>query len=143
MIQTFLHTALSLWMLLSTSGLILNKHFCRNELQKFSLFVEAEDCHRADSSDLCPLHHTASHDNPDHEKENDCCENQTDLFKLDEVKTSETWNVYDGAKLKLLAIALVSIKYYLPSSISFPSFLHYKPPPLVCNLPVRLQTFLL
>ncbi len=74
----------------------------------------------------------------DHEK--GCCDDQSSLFKLDQPQSFEL-PALDLNPAFLTALVSSSFSA-VPSPDEHPThFLTYKPPPLVCDRPVLLQTF--
>lgn len=87
------------------------------------------------------MHSANSHDNEPESK--NCCENET-VYVKSEADQHISASVAD-IKLNpvLLSVLFVALQIELPSSDAQSlSYLNYKPPSLVCDLPVRLQTFL-
>ncbi len=60
MLRKIIHIFLFLLLLVTTTGLVVSKHFCKKVFVSASLFVEAEDC--------C---------------EKECCENHSEFLQLD------------------------------------------------------------
>jgi hypothetical protein len=63
----------------ATSGVVLNKHYCRGMFRSQALFVQPPSCHEQVAS--CPFHAVQ----PDNNKPDGkgCCDTSTELFKLD------------------------------------------------------------
>ncbi len=89
----------------------------------------------------CPMHST---EQPHGEKKSkDCCDDETEYLK------SETDQIATASQLEidvipfLLSVLIVAFQIDLPSiDLQSLQYLNYKPPQIVCDLPVRLQTFL-
>ena len=134
------HIVLAFLLFISSAGVIINKHYCRDELKSMALFLEAEVCHKEKAMKSCPMH---SKDRTDEEEEKDCCDNRTEYCKADEDQLAPTFRTafqlntnFWPAKLNAYYLELVSIEartfYYL----------NYKPPLIVWDLPISLQTLL-
>ena len=130
---------LALLVFISSSGLVLNKHYCMNELKNTALFFKAKSCHEESPMANCPMHkHMAS------SEKKDCCNDETEYIKseVDQIQT-----IADGLSLKHLFQPGI---FWTPLSIDSPTFykqlihyLNYKPPLLACGLWVRFQALLL
>lgn len=131
MFLKFLHVLLSGLLMVSSGGLLVQKHYCSGELKNAAFFVKPESCHAAQNT--CP-HHPAG------EKEKDCCQNEVEFLK--------------GVDLMQLADLALQVPVYNPLVVpvfvgSFqmeaknhqPSFFLYKPPPPPLLMPARLQQF--
>ena len=72
-------------MLLSSSGFVMQKHYCQNELKKYALFVKPSECesHTA-KKPLCPLHaeHSSDTSTPSSDTKG-CCENEIEFLKIE------------------------------------------------------------
>lgn len=135
------HIALALLLFISSTGVVLNQHYCRGELKSQALFRAAPACHAAQAAATCPLHpHPPASDN---KSAKGCCNDETEYFKsdIDQMTTASEVAVpfHSGT-----GPGLVRALPLLPPIAARPSlqYLHYKPPQLVYNLPLRLQAFL-
>ena len=45
MIQKIVHIVLAMMVLLSSSGFIVQRHFCQNELKSVSIYLKPDHCH--------------------------------------------------------------------------------------------------
>ncbi len=123
MILRILHIFLACLVLVSTTGLTINKHYCKNELKNVAFFVKAKACHETKKV-TCP-HHQPTDEKP-------CCENTTDYFIAD------TDQVYPTNHLEVTSFDEIGIDplfYVLTShNNSFPLYnewLCFRPPPLL------------
>lgn len=139
LLQRFLHITLALLLLISSSGLVLSQHFCRGELKSVALFAEATPCH-AKAKRTCPNHPPA----PEEKKAmKGCCDTEVDFLQLDADQLAADLPSPNLELPVLLAVLQVALDIY-PTTIApreRPHYLNYKPPLLVSDLPVRLQTF--
>lgn len=144
MVYKALHITLASLLWLSSTGFVLNKHYCQDILRDMSVFVQAENCHdrmarkHGDMPKSCPMHKTKAADK--HEK--DCCDDTAEYLHLDEdlLKAESTNLSFDGPLPVVFSWYATGLAAY-DIDHSHPEFLHYKPPPLVCDLSVALQTF--
>ncbi len=145
MIKSIAHISLAALVYFSSLGVLLNAHFCKGELKHLSAYLPAERCHDMQEAAMpadCPMHQQNKHcEAPTPEDEKDCCDNSTEYFKNDHEQQFE-FSVLEWSPQ--LTAALLSI-----SPLDLPGtdrrtveYLNYKPPLLVCDRPVSLQTFL-
>ena len=125
---------------LSTTGLVINSHYCKDELKSSALFLKARPCHSIKAKAVCPMHSaTGLSQNED----NDCCDDKSKLLKSDtelnhvptctDLDQSQEWN----------PVVFQSPSNHDPTIFqSHLRYLNYKPPLIVCDIPLRLQTFL-
>ena len=116
-------------------------HYCQDELKSMAIFLEAEACHQEKAMASCPMHSSESHHG---EKESQgCCDDETQYVKSETeqfVQANETEINFNPV---LLSVLFVALQIELPSiDTRSIQYLNYKPPLIVCDLPVRLQTFL-
>jgi len=121
--------------------MVLNQHHCKGELKSVAFFVEAESCHSPSEAAMpadCPFHPQPE---ADHDPDNGCCDDETQLIKVPSVQEAishlwqapVTWTLSpEPGPLFLWASSYHRAALFLTT---------YQPPPLVCNMPVRLQTF--
>lgn len=140
MLGRIFHIALALLLLISSSGLVLSQHFCRGELKSVAVFAEATPCH-AKAKRTCPNHPPA----PKQEKAmKGCCDTEVDFLQLDVDQLAADVITPDLQLPVLLAVLQVALDIY-PTVVTERTrthYLNYKPPLLVRDLPVSLQTFL-
>jgi len=73
-----IHIALMVLVYLSSTSLMISKHFCSDELMGTSFMTEAESCHSDESAPLpCPNHPV------DQKDKKDCCSNEFQLVKTE------------------------------------------------------------
>ena len=106
-----------------------------------AIFFEAEACHQEKAMTSCPMHSSETHHG---EKESKgCCDDETEYLKSETDQIATTSEVEINVNPVLLSALLVALQIELPSiDDQSLQYLHYKPPLIVCDLPVRLQTFL-
>ncbi|MCB0853738.1 MAG: hypothetical protein KDD63_16045 [Bacteroidetes bacterium] len=145
MIQKLTHIILITTVLLSSSGLIIQKHFCQNELKSVSIYVKPDQCHpkaSASTPKACPMHGREKMARPHKPEQKGCCDDSAEFFKLD-TKFVITSDADFTADIQLIDFYQESpIDDFLESeSLKF-HYLNYKPPLLVCDVAVSLQTFI-
>lgn len=139
LLHKLFHIILALLLFISSTGLVINKHYCQNELKSIALFVKAKACHSDSAMKNCPFHNP-----PDGEKkEKDCCNDETEYVKVDEEQLTPTVEYNLPLNPVLISTLFVVLNFELPAfDKQTLHYLNYKPPLIVCDLPVRLQTFL-
>lgn len=89
----------------------------------------------------CPMHNAEKHHG---EKESKgCCDDETQYVKSEIDQYAQTSEVEINFSPVLLSVLFITLHIELPSIDNQSlQYLNYKPPLIVCDLPVRLQTFL-
>lgn len=112
---------------ISTSGLLIQAHFCQNQLQSISLYLTSESCHEADAPS-CNSSAKTCCQQKESTKSDNCCHNTTDFVKLD----LDQYFFKDYSKEKNFDFVGFSDYSKLQTTTSFFKneiiFLHYKPP---------------
>lgn len=125
-IASVLHIILSFAVLASSTGFVVDKHYCRGELKHTALFSKAKGCMGAEQS-------ACKRDVPcdGHQKwaQKSCCQNTVEFLKSGQDQKNK--GVY-AFSLKLpVASAALFINDLFPlsiSEVSLSAFLFYKPP---------------
>lgn len=101
--------------------------------------MEAEPCHSGMPMD-CPMH-AGSHHQQD--KKKDCCDNKTEYIKLSQLYSEKNPDlVITPLNGFPVIMDQTPLSADLFSELLHPHYQNYKPPLLVCNYTVSLQTFL-
>lgn len=126
---------------ISSTGLVLNKHYCQDQLKSQALFLAAKSCqHQKMVTVPCPVHGTM--EVPADEDKN-CCNNESEYLKADQDLINYSFEVEQVKPLLFLA----AYAYAFLESPSFDqeasiNYTHYRPPIIVYDRQVHLQTFL-
>jgi len=132
------HIIFALLLFISSTGLVINRHYCQNELKSKAVFLKAQPCHQKRVMSGCP-----NHDPMQKGEDKDCCKDKTEYLKLDQDQIIPNIDLRQ-AVFPLIAPVVFTV---LSPTVGFYKkslhYLNYKPPLLVCDLPVRFQTFLL
>jgi hypothetical protein len=132
---------LAVLVFVSSSGLVFSKHYCQGELKNTALFVEAAPCHGVGKVAKCPRHAPAQEEDGLNKK--GCCDTQTDFLKVEDAQLSTAADFLTIDTPALLAVLFFFLPFeVIAADTKTRHDLHYKPPLLVCDLPVSLQTFL-
>lgn len=134
---------LALAVLFSSTGFTVNKHYCQGELKDLALFVHAQSCHKKNMHQSCSTDKDSCTGH-DHEKDNNCCDDDTDYHKLDQNQQIESFQLELLKNPVLLSTIFVILNIELPSVDANTLHQTTYQPPIVCeDIPVLLQTFLL
>lgn len=137
MIQKCLHIILVITVLLSSAGILVNKHFCEKELKSISFFTKAKNCH--ESNKTCPRHKTTA---PEEEEKN-CCENEVEYYKIDQDQDIQTLSFELLNPNFLQAFIAVFIQPFTAfAENESHQFLTYRPPIVSKDIVVAFQRFL-
>lgn len=141
MIYRIGHILLASLLFISSAGFVLNRHYCQDELKSMAIFFEAEACHQEKTAASCPMH--KAENQRDKKESKGCCDDETEYVKSETDQYVQTSEVEVNFNPILLGVLFVALQIELPSiDTQSLQYLNYKPPLIVCDLPVRLQTFL-
>ncbi len=137
---------LSLLMLMSSIGLSVGVHMCGGMLQNLALFHKADACPMEQVPTPPSCHSQPEAASPaDKRADNGCC--QDDLFVVDgvdhavSVKADTSYKAPDFYALSVLQTAFLFILQQQEAPAT--AFVIYAPPPLVRDIPVLVQSFLI
>ena len=131
----------ALILFISSSGLLIQSHFCQNQLQSISLFLKPESCHKNVSHHCKSATKKCCKVKPVQEN-NNCCHNIADFVKLDLDQYFFKYHLND----KVVDFVKI-LKYYnqlIPHSFVQKKikFFNYKPPLIDFDLQTHFQIFL-
>jgi hypothetical protein len=144
LLRKVFHILLAILVFISSSGLMFSKHYCQGELKNTALFVEAASCHSLAKRKFCPHHNSSTQkETTEVTVNNSCCATVTDFVKNEDHQLSYGIESPVTDILPFLPV-MPSGLYTAAPMVNFKAayYLHYKPPLLVCDFPVCLQTFL-
>ena len=76
--QKSIHIGLMLLVYLSSTSMMISKHYCSDQLKSTSFLTDAETCHDKDPArKSCPNH------SPDQQEKKDCCSSEYNLIKTE------------------------------------------------------------
>lgn len=128
MIRKFLHITLALYLTMLSGGVVLNKHYCGEMLESISVYLDAPSC--CDNAD--PMQ--------------DCCHNESTVFALDKNFFNQSSLVIAQAPVfQIIIPEFTFLNELFHNTISVKSiiFPDYSPPPLIADIQVAVQSFLL
>lgn len=105
-----------------------------------AMFIKAEACHSKKAMAACPMH---SAPNQDGKESKDCCDDQSELIKLEQEQQFPSPNL--DLQLPIPAPLIIPATSSWPNAVlerHSRDYLRYKPPVLVCDRTVLLQAFL-
>ena len=135
------HLAFALVILLGSSGLVLNAHYCSGEMLSRAIFVKAAPCSHANpAAKACPMHGLMKADGADSKK--DCCSDKSEYIRSQDTKYSSQQEIQDDWVPVHFQPGTGSV--YIQTPVIDPKTIHFlnlKPPLIVSDLPVVLETF--
>ncbi|MDN5214585.1 hypothetical protein QQ020_21070 [Fulvivirgaceae bacterium BMA12] len=124
---------LALLLLLTTSGITLNKHYCMGRLKSIAVFHKAESCMPE-----------MAMEGDDKSCAKSCCEDVSEELKVTDLNKvtfgfdlSPTWHPFAVSHPLTVDFDFISL------IISRSSYLNYKPPLIDLDIPTLVQSFLL
>lgn len=143
MLTRIFHITLAVLLFISSTGFVVNKHYCQDELKSMALFIQAEACHKEKAVRSCPFHASPHEEGQQKEGKKGCCDDKAEYVKSDDEQLAQSFKI--DLELNPVLVSAINV----PLSIELPSidehslhYLNYKPPLIVFDIPVRLQTFL-
>lgn len=136
MIKRSLHIILAISILLSSTGLVISKHFCQNELVDIAVFSKAISC-QGEGNNHLPY---STEGELIHRK--DCCKDSSNHLKVEVEQQAEAQSDF-SKNIKTQEAPLTHASIIEETHVS--SLLNrfkYKPPLLVYDISVNLQVFL-
>ena len=141
MLRRLLHIWLACLILLSSTGVVFSKHYCRGSLQTVAVFTKAKSCHDVQRNS-CPMH--AGNPKVTKHQDNNCCDNQVAFLKSDIDQTLSAAQYLPAAALSLLlALPFASPALNVNWEAQHHAYLCFQPPPpRWSNITVEWQIFL-
>ncbi len=140
MIIRFLNIVLALLVFVSSTGFTVNRHFCKNQLKDVRIFFKAEDCYQKyyvqKTKKSCHLEKKSC--------ESNCCNNTSEYHKLDLDQQISSFDFKSFDDPYFIGVLWLAMNFKLSTNDSKSiDYLNYKPPLIISDLSVDLQTFLL
>ncbi len=133
-VQAIAPLFLSFLMLVGSVGVTVNRHFCRGELKSVAVFAEVEACHQEATEPVCPLHAAAK---------KGCCNDEHEFVKSDIdkqlVDATDLPTPPAFTPLLLKPLTPPPAQHLRPRPTE--TYLHYRPPPLLIDVPRLYQVF--
>ena len=136
-------------LLIASVGYSVDFHYCQGNLKSFSFTGKAESCHiikDGKSKSSCPFHsYLPEKDGNESILAKSCCENQTHQFNSDIDQNLNGFD-FECRYHNLQPLSLLGLFPEYSFNIfagQANNFLSYKPPVIITDIPVRVQSFLL
>ena len=140
MVKKSVNIIIAVLILFVSSGVTLNLHYCKSELQKIALFTKPKSCHEAIKSCCGSKQQKACH-RDDHD--GNCCKNESQFVKYDQQYTVQQEANKMDTKLPLVAIvAVLVLNPWSTIESNSVDYLNYKPPLIEKDFSVLYQSFL-
>lgn len=132
---------LTLLVLVTSTGLSVGLHFCAGDIRDLSFFGKAAECPMEQQKDELPACHKPARQ----QDKNDCCNDHQFVLKgLDATSDSKAIQLTKLPDYQFLAIVhAVVLQLYFPEVTLKPAHALYTSPPVVRDIPVLVQSFLL
>lgn len=144
----FLAVTLAGLLLVTSTGVAADLHFCGGELKGFSLLGEAKSCHEQEAVAARPACHQAAHNESlpaaADACQQDCCHNELVFAQLDGDFTPPAKAV-SGDLMPLQPVLVSAVRISGAQGVPAPQryYLSYKPPRLFSDIPVITGSFLI
>ncbi len=127
---------LSLLLLLSSTGLTYAQHYCGDfvMLEKITFGEEEMNCGMAMMDDDC---------GDEEEEEHDCCDNQYTNVSTDDNFAQASYDIVLNDVVVSSFVSVFVLEQTLINNQELPQFSEYNPPPLLKNISVLYETFLI
>lgn len=130
--------------LLSTLSFTLNQHFCGDHLMNTAWFAKAQSCSLMANNEACSLN--AGKSDPTSEKtvlEKSCCKEVTQTFDGQKVLKHSFEDMTLDQQVFLVSFAYAYIAIFEGDDSDRDLFIDYTPPPLIEDVLILNQTFLI
>lgn len=133
---------LTLLVLVSSTGVAVGMHLCGGKLQDLTFFGAAADCPMEEKQEL-PACHQVPHAND--ADEDNCCDDQTIVLATGDQAANPKAVIKASAQdLTFAATLFVALgQLFFSEPAAEPGYLAYASPPVVRDIPVFVQSFLL
>lgn len=140
-LQRILLLTLTLLVLVTSTGLSVGLHFCAGDIRDLSFLGEAAECPMEAQKETLPACHKPAADS----SEENCCDDHQLVIERHDVATdTETLQLTKLPDFKFIAIVqAVFLQLYFPEVTLKPAYALYTSPPVVRDIPVLVQSFLL
>ena len=134
-------------MLFTSVGFTVDIHFCQGDFKSFSLFGKAKNCHEVLQKQSTCKHHQAlaqTYNNCEEDAPKDCCENKTINLDADQDQQLQTVDFELTKQTELFLTAFV-FTFYQNDLINARNidYSRYRPPLIIRDIPILIQSFLL
>jgi len=139
---------LALVMFVTSMGFAVDLHYCKGQLKSFSFLGKAETCHemsKTTPAKSCPMHAKLVQDEDGCSMEmKDCCDNKVLYIQSDQDQKVPTYNFEIDRSLDQFVVSSVLLYFNeFLGDVASPLVSQYKPPLLLRDVLVLIQSFLL
>lgn len=142
---------MALLMFFTSTGFVMDMHYCGGKLKSFSFFGKAKTCYDMVENDEttimgCIHHQEVTSNKEDRLKKKNCCSNKTLHLQSNQTQQVQTTDFIVNNQLKQFITTYVIVffpKDHNNSSKESVAFTRYKPPLIPKDIPVFHQAFLL
>ena len=131
-------------LLISSSGISMDVHFCQGDFKRANLFGKAKTCAEVaecgTKTQTCSGSARICSSNGDHK---DCCKNELIQLDFDFDSGEAQINNLQDIDIKFVAIIAPITNHYHRTRFQIYNLSKYIPPLLIKNIPVFIQSFLL
>lgn len=126
----------SLLLLLSSTGLTYAQHYCGDfkMMEKITFGEEQLSCGMAMVDDAC---------GDEKEAEHECCDNQYTNISTDDNFAQTTYDMVINDAFVASFISVFMLEQVVISNEELPEYSEYNPPPILKNIPILYETFLI
>lgn len=139
MAAKLINIILAFLVLISSTGFVVNKHYCQSAFENAALFQNVNSCSDSAKPPSCSsMKSSCGMDDND-----GCCENEKEYFKLEQDQQIQYVEFKELNVPSALPLFIVRANIFENSSEQkLVHYLNYKPPLLVYDVPVLFQRFL-
>lgn len=121
-------------LLISSSGITIDAHFCKDQLKGVNFFGKAKTCYGQEAR--CSLHSEIS--------AKSCCSNKSISIKsIDKAYDLATMLQMPGQIVALPNRFKIELIKRYPPATTYTSFIKYRPPPLITDIQSQYSTFII
>jgi len=136
-VKQFISIILSIFLLVSSTGLTYAKHYCGSfvMLEKITFGEEQLSCGMAMEKDACA--------DTEEEEEHSCCDNEFTTIDTDDNFAMSSFDILIQDHFVTAFVAVFVFENTTNLKASQPKFVDYNPPPLLKDITILYETFLI
>jgi hypothetical protein len=143
-VKSILISISAVFLLLSTVGFSINKHYCGVEYQSGILSQPDMECQHAESTNTCVGNEDMQQECSMHmQAKDDCCDIVNIFIKGFNFDYPAMEQMQIQPNFNLISIAVFEIGFNVDEVSTTHSSTYYVPPPLKRDIPVLIQSFLI
>ncbi|MFC7356655.1 hypothetical protein ACFQO1_03070 [Jejudonia soesokkakensis] len=134
--KQFISILLSIFLLASSSGVAYAQHYCGEYkmIEKLTLGEEHLSCGMVLADTSCGDEHAEDHD---------CCDNEYTQVSTDDNFAKAHFDINFDSPFVAAFVSVFVLNVSLTEDASVTSYTDYNPPPLIKDIPVLYETFLI